>query len=532
MATRTAALPKASPEPRRWSSSLGGLSAQARVSIGLVVAFVLTSCWWLALNHGVPVDDAAVHLGSSIDVFEALRSLHLARAFTESSPYPPLTELVGAAGVLVGGVALAPPHNALNLIFVPLLALGCYGAGRIAYGRLAGVLAVVFALGAPLVIEEFHEFMRDAPEAAMVAVSVWAILATERFSRVGFSALAGASVGLGMLSKETFAYFVAGVVLVAALQGGRRAWRGFVVFAAVAFAIALPWYVDQISLVSALSNEAFGSSHYLGSIGVPPGVAPPRLSAANLEWYFWSLVNWQLFLPLFAFSGVGFVWAVYRLLRRRSTSGAELALVIGALVSWVALTETFVHDPRYSLPLMIYLAVFGAGWVARLAGPARAALASVLVLVAIANFMGVSFGLGASVTAGTGSAFYEQQPGAVTFASNHGLWIGEPLRGGDVLGLLRALRRSGVREVRWYSEDESTVEYSYPGIAVLARIAGLHVPARTPALAEAGPRFAVLAHGRWGPGLPRPCIDLYGQVGVWVTRGGAPAAEAWRYCPV
>jgi 4-amino-4-deoxy-L-arabinose transferase-like glycosyltransferase len=531
MATRTAALPQASPEPRHRSASLESLTIPAWISIAIVVAFVLTTCWWLALNHGVPVDDAAVHLGSSIDVFEALRSLHLARAFTESSPYPPLTELVGAVGVFVGGVAIAPPIIALNLFFVPLLALGCYGAGSIAYGRLAGVLAVVFALGAPLVIEEFHEFMLDAPEAAMVAVAVWAILATERFSRVGLSALAGASVGLGMLSKETFAYFVAGVVLVVALQGGRRAWRGLVVFAAVALAIALPWYVDQASLVGELSNEALGSSHHLEAMGIPLGVAPPRLSATNLEWYFWSLVNWQLFLPLFAFSAVGFVWTVVRLIRRQSASGAELALVIGALVSWVALTETFVHDPRYSLPLMIYLAVFGAGWVTRLAGPARVVLASVLMLVAITNSLGVSFGAGASVMAGSGSAVYEQQPGAVTFASNHGLWIGAPIRGGDVLGLLRALRRSGVREVRWYSEDESTVEYSYPGIAVLAQIAGLRVPARTPALAEAGPRFAVLAHGRSAPGLPSPCIELSGDIGVWVTRGGTPAAEAWRYCP-
>jgi hypothetical protein len=531
MATSSAALYRASPRLRRWSARLGRLSASAWVSTGLVAVFVLTTCWWLALNRGVPVDDAALHLGSSIDVYEALRSLHLARAFTESSPYPPLTELVGALGVLVGGIALAPPVIALNLIFVPLLALGCYGVACMAYGRLAGVLAVVFALGAPLVIEEFHEFMLDAPEAAMVALAVWAILATERFSRLKISALAGASVGVGMLSKETFAYFVAGMVLVAGLRGGRRAWRGLAVFAVVALAIALPWYVDQISRIGELSSEAFASSHRLSSMGLPPGVAPARLSATNLEWYFWSLVNWQLFLPLFVFSAVGFSWTVYRLARRRSVGDAELALVVGALVSWVVLTETFVHDPRYSLPLMVYLAVFGAGWVTRLATPARTALASALVLVAVVNSLGVSFGAGASVRVGSGSAVYEQQPGAFTFASDHGLWIGAPIRGGDMLGLLRALRRSGVREVRWYSEGESTLEYSFPGIEVLAQIADLRIPARTPQLAEAGSQFAVLAHGRSAPGLPRPCIELSGRIGVWVTRGGTPAAEAWRYCP-
>ena len=158
------------------------------------------------------------------------------------APYPPLTYLVGALGILFGGVGVAPPIIALNVVFVLLLALGCYNVGRLAFGPLAGVLAIMFALGSPLVIEEFHEFMLDAPEAAMVAISVWAILATDRFLRLGICALAGVAVGLGMLSKESFAFFVAGLVLASAVRGGRRAWRGMAIFGTIALVVALPWY--------------------------------------------------------------------------------------------------------------------------------------------------------------------------------------------------------------------------------------------------------------------------------------------------
>ena len=213
----------------------------AWVSIGLGALFIAATCWWLSRDRSIPIDDAALHLGSAIDAYEALSAGHLLKALTGSAPYPPLTFLVGALGVFVGGVGVAPPIIAQNLIFVLLLALGCYKVGRLAFGPLAGLLAVVFALGSPMIIEEFHEFMLDAPEAAMVAVAVWGILATERFSRLGVSALAGVAVGLGMLSKETFVFFVAGVALATAVRGGRRAWRGVAVFVAVALVIALPW---------------------------------------------------------------------------------------------------------------------------------------------------------------------------------------------------------------------------------------------------------------------------------------------------
>ena len=74
---------------------------------------------------------------------------------------------------------------AQNLVFVPLLALACYRVGRMVAGPRAGLLAVVFALGTPLIAEQFHVFMLDAPQATLVAVAVWLILASDRFARSG-----------------------------------------------------------------------------------------------------------------------------------------------------------------------------------------------------------------------------------------------------------------------------------------------------------------------------------------------------------
>jgi hypothetical protein len=501
-------------------------SAAAWAAAAVSVAFVAVTCWWLDRDHSIPVFDAGMHLGFAIDVYERLSSGHLASALTASRPYPPLTYIVGALGIFIGGVGVAPPIIALNLVFVPLLALGCYKVGRIAFGPLAGLLAVVFALGCPLIIEEFHEFMLDAPEAAMVAVAVWAVLASERFLRVGVSALAGVTVGLGLLSKETFAYFLAGVVLVTAVRGGRRAWRGIAAFAAIVLVIALPWYLNQLSTVHQLASEALGPST-LANLGI----APPRFSRANLEWYFWSVVNWQLFLPLFAFAAAGWVWAVAGFARRRPVSDFASELTLGALISWAALTETYVHDARYSIPLTVYLAVFGAGWVASLPRAPQIATALALAAVALANTLGVGFGVGPYVASTSSNVSYEQQPGRVTFYANYGLWLGPPARDGDLLGLLRALRREGVHEVRWSSEDELESNFSLQGITVLARIAGLRVPSKPVDPATASRVVAVLRHGGLEAGFASPCTILHDGAGVWLRRGGSRGVNAWDYCP-
>src|ERR1700722_12852618 len=105
--------------------------------------------------------------------------------------------------MLIAGVHEAAVILADNVFFLPLLAGGCYLAGTAAYNRRAGLLAALFALGAPMLVSEMREYYVDPGEAAMVAASVGTILASRRFERVGMSALAALLCSLGMLSKQT-----------------------------------------------------------------------------------------------------------------------------------------------------------------------------------------------------------------------------------------------------------------------------------------------------------------------------------------
>src|SRR5580704_15724121 len=198
-----------------------GWPAPAWGAIGVTVLFIGITCWWLTQDRSIPIFDAGLHLNLALNVHQELAAGNLGEALTLSVPYPPFAYLIGSLGIALGGVGVAPPILAENLVFATLLALGCYKVGRLAFGPLAGLLAVVFAFGSPLIAAQFHVFMTDAPETAMVAVSVWLVIASEGFTKLRTCALAGVAVGLGMLTKEPFPVFVVGVCLVTLVRGAR-----------------------------------------------------------------------------------------------------------------------------------------------------------------------------------------------------------------------------------------------------------------------------------------------------------------------
>src|SRR5665811_2452362 len=222
---------RARPHPRE---AVSAWSASAWGAIGITTAFVGLTCWWLTQDRSIPIFDAGAHLETAIYYHHLLQSGDLLGPFNYTSQYPPLAHLVGVFAMFVGGVSVASPIIGENLVFVPLLTLGCYQTGRLLFGPRAGLLAAIFVLGSPLLIAQLHVFMLDAPETALVAVSMWLLLASERFGRTRVAALAGLAVGAGLLSKVQFPFFVVGIALTALALGGWRNWRGLAAFAAIA----------------------------------------------------------------------------------------------------------------------------------------------------------------------------------------------------------------------------------------------------------------------------------------------------------
>jgi hypothetical protein len=433
-------------------------------------------------------------------------------------------------GALAFGRELDSVVLAQNLVFVPLLALGCFGVACRAYGRAAGLLAVVFALAAPMTISQFHQSMLDVPTAALAAVAAWLLLCSDRFARTGASALAGLAIGAGLLAKQPFALFVAGLVLVMLVRGGWRNWRGLVVCAAVAAAVAATWYLPHLGDTQQAADA--------GGIGS----ALDRIEAKNLWFYGWSGLNLQLLVPLAAFAVTGAAILGRRFLRERRPDDPTPELVGGLLVGWLGVVLFIpVNDPRYTLPCLVYLAALGAGWIPALGASGRRVATAGLVLLLVVNTLTTSFGAGPTL------AWEDERVSvqgyttsrALTLLSDQGWLVAAPQGDDEALGLLRALDRQGVGRVE-FDPDTARVQIDPPvsfngeGMSALAYQVGLERP---PAYDPVNLRADDVLFTRRppAPGLGRPCLRFADGTGLYLHRGPLPPGGALArdrlFCP-
>jgi 4-amino-4-deoxy-L-arabinose transferase-like glycosyltransferase len=511
---------------------LRGTLSEGAAAACVTAVFVVLTFWWLSRDEGLQLYDAGSHLITALEYRDELAAGRLLEPITVPCFYPPAIFLVGAIATLIGGTSVTAAVVGQNLVYVPLLAFGCYLAGKVAYGRMAGLLAVVFALGSPLIVEQFHVFMIDAPVAAMVAVSVALILASDRFERVGVAALAGLAVGVGLASKEQFPLYLVGLLPVVLVRGGLRNPRGLAAFAGVALAIGVPWYLVHLENLGLYAGAALPNA-----ASIPERSTPPLLSLANLEWYGWAILNTLLFVPLALFAAAGTVSELVALVRRRVSGavgrvqGVAPELLGGLGGGWLALTVTPHHDIRYTQGLLVYLGVLGTGWVVRLSSGWRAAAVATLALAVTASVLAAGFGLGGQLRIVFGSHPDRTEAMLGVAASNQLVLHSDrsflksaPDRDGEPIARLFDALRETTDEVAWLPDHESPA-FDGQGLFASAKLAGLHVAESE---ARVTPRTAFMFRARRGS-VP-PCVVLSDGSGVWVFLG-MPGPGRPTFCP-
>lgn len=525
----TARLPQreAAAARRRGRPGLPPWHTETWLLIGLVAVFIVITGWWLSKNQRVPDWDDGTHLLYALAAEMQLTHGEFSALFHTWDLYPPFGAIVGGVGFWIGGYTPTAAILTANLFFVPLLAASCYGIGTLAFGnRLAGLLAAVFALGTPMFVSEMHVLMLDPQEAAMVAATVWGVLASRGFSRPWVSALAGLAAGLAVMTKQTAVVFIAGPIAIGLIRGRWHSRRGILAFAVVAAVVAGPWYIDHWSQIRAqgASDDLTNASTY---------VSPPRFSRESLTWYFWNALNIQILLPLFAFFAVGVVMTVRDLVRRRDASDLRIDLLVGCFIGWLGATLITHKDPRYSLPDLVYIAVLGGGWIAVLVRPrVRAVLTCLLVGVAAVNLIGVSFGLGSTQQTALPGHTAGRLERLVTYYSPSGYLDGGPEVDGNVPSLMRELKQAGYRNMTVQVSGAGPYDFNQSGLDALAAMIGIR---QTPAFepAHQGPHGFMFEIMTPTAGDPPPCRTLDGGAGVYVAVGNAsvPFEEAHFFCP-
>lgn len=496
---------------------LPSLSREAKLLWLAVFLFVAALFWWLTRDNRIPEWDSGLHLMEALYVHNGLlHSGHRLDWFTGWDTYPFLVPAVGGFATFIFGFHLMALTLVSNIVFMSIFAFACYGIGCMVSGRTAGLLAGIFALGMPIIASTAHTYDLDPGEAAMVAAAVWALLASDRFKDIGFASLAGILCGLAMLTKETGVVFFAGVIPVMILRGGWRNWLGIVLFGILLLATAGPWYIYHWTDI----KSTFSS---IAQLYVNPVQSPPRWSLTNFEWYFWCLVNQQALLPFTLAAIVGTIVAVRRSITRFTPDNLLPELLVGGVFAYLVMTYLTHKDPRYSLPLFVYVAVIGTFWIVDIRRKiVRRGLIGGLVAVAAINVEAMEIGIGGihrAMIALPGAQTSMIDPYQLTVYENQGWLRGPPQDDADARGLIRGLKGQGFTSL---SIDQSVndLDFSELGLTPVAESLGVQVPQLTTMNAPGpAPHEAFILTRQAQPGGPPPCLTLRDGTQVYVVSG-------------
>jgi Dolichyl-phosphate-mannose-protein mannosyltransferase len=341
---------------------------------GVFAALALAAAVWVAIDRRPPEWDHANHLERAVLCARDLRAGAIGPILDRSSFYPPLALcLTGAVSLWLHVEAAAV---AVMLGFLALGVASVYGLGRALAGESTGLLAALGFATAPFVVYSSLRLQLDLPLAAMVALALVVLLATEHLTRRGPALAFGVVCGLGLLTKPTFLLYVAPAVLLVVARGRWRALSGIVLATAVAAALSLPWYGPRVfGLGAQVEARSFAQAAEAGH--------PDPLTLEGLTFYpRW--LGYQLGLGAAMLAAVGVVACVVR---------RQWFLVIAVGIPFVGLAMSQNKNLRYSLPLLGALAVLAALGLQTLPARVRRPATVAAALLAIVQVSGVVGGV-------------------------------------------------------------------------------------------------------------------------------------------
>jgi uncharacterized membrane protein YsdA (DUF1294 family) len=222
---------------------------------------------------------------------------------------------------------------------------------------------------------------------------------------------------------------------------------------------------------------------------------------------------------------VGAGTALWRLVRQRiSKESVEPELLGGVLVSYLGMTYLTHKDPRYSLPMLVYVAVLATGWITMLSRPRlRAGLSAAVVILAVIYFVGMSVGIGGAVRiplpgGAQNNIIFQRQ---LTLYETSGWVRGGPVQDGDVPALLDGLRATGVRGVL-VTTGTNPIDFNTWGLTAMTVSKGLGYNNVPPHPASQQAYLILRAPGNDGP---RPCQTMNDGSRIYVVRGPAPGFD-------
>ncbi|MCK5177441.1 MAG: glycosyltransferase family 39 protein, partial [Candidatus Aenigmarchaeota archaeon] len=378
----------------------------------LILFHTIVNWWWLSVDTLPPGWDQAGHLIESLKIYEIFThpSIDIFSRLAEvSNYYPPFFEICTVPFYLLFGIS-DDVAIMTNILFLGILILSVYGIGKKMYNKKTGLFSAFLVSFYPIIFGHLREYLMDVSLTAMVTLSIYLLLKTDYFNNRMYSMLFGISLGLGMLTKWTFVFFICPAILLIIfgliikntninevklnfksyffnrikLFFISKKTRNLLLLSLIGFLIASFWYVPNYDSVKSL---LLGHSSDSGAIEGDPEI----FTLKSITWYFVGLINHNIFLPFF----IVFLIGLFFLIKNISNNKIRTSiLLLWILIPWGVFTFIRNKDIRYIMPLLPAIAIISSFWIMNLKKKTIKSLVVLsIVIIALFQFVLITSGV-------------------------------------------------------------------------------------------------------------------------------------------
>jgi 4-amino-4-deoxy-L-arabinose transferase-like glycosyltransferase len=375
--------------------------------VSVFIALSASTILWTLRDRTPPAWDPSDHLRYAYDYYRLLAHADFSgfakEFFSTRHYYAPLVHLVCAAvflvlgasrltGIVVNLLSLAALLSSVAWISRHLYekphALGKVGdespQPRVLLSVLPALIGACYHFSAWLLHDNFLDF----PLTAAITVTFAFLIRADDFRVRRYALAFGLAAGIGMLIKQTFAFFFVLPALYVVMRvlrtRDRRAILNLALAGAVLIIVAAIWYGPHLQDVIAIYRENRQAA-------VNENEAPLFSLDSNF-FYVHALISMQMQLPLASIFVAGLVYSLARC-RRQS-----LILYLWILSGIACFALVANKDVRYTAPVLPAAALISVCWLRELrprapsqrkslgAGALKAALAAAIAVWALVSF--------------------------------------------------------------------------------------------------------------------------------------------------
>lgn len=366
--------------------------------------------WFIFKDTRPPAWDQSTHLMLSL-LYSRGSSIMLT-----SNYYPPLFHVVSAPLSYSYDTA-----TCINFIFLAILLFSVYGIGKVIFNQKVGLLSALIISFYPFLIITQRDFLIDFSLVSVVSLSLYFLFKTENLKNTKYSILFGISVGCALLVKWTAIFFLIIPVIWIVWQSikekkicdycnkiikNKIITKNFYNFCSerhkkkfteegISFftkehnllflvltllLVSGMWYVAHPDIISTMLRA---QQHY----GIIESEASP-LSIASFSHYF-SAVNTQTYIFFSLLSLVGLIFLVWKCDRSK-----KILLGLSLLLPYLVFSLTYNKDVRYTLPILIFIALISASWVINLKHKnLKRVIIAIVLIIGLLQVSTITFGV-------------------------------------------------------------------------------------------------------------------------------------------